>query len=45
MGDMKNKCQKLEEEQHASKKKVNPKVLTMIDRCVPSSLSSPPSLR
>ncbi|SCZ87647.1 BZ3500_MvSof-1268-A1-R1_Chr2-2g05113 [Microbotryum saponariae] len=34
MNGMKAKCQKLEEEQNAAKKKVNPKVLTMIDRCV-----------
>ncbi|SGZ26096.1 BQ5605_C024g09833 [Microbotryum silenes-dioicae] len=31
MNGMKAKCQKLEEEQNAAKKKVNPKVLTMID--------------
>jgi structural maintenance of chromosome 2 len=32
MGEMKKKCQQLEEDQAGMKKKVNPKVLTMIDR-------------
>ncbi|ORY74060.1 P-loop containing nucleoside triphosphate hydrolase protein [Leucosporidium creatinivorum] len=31
MGEMKKKCQQLEEDQAGMKKKVNPKVLTMID--------------
>lgn len=37
MGEMKKKCQQLEDDQAGMKKKVNPKVLTMIDRCVRSS--------
>lgn len=32
MGEMKKKCQQLEEDQRSMKKKVNPKVLAMIDR-------------
>lgn len=32
MNEMKKKCQQLEEEQASMKKKVNPKVLSMIDR-------------
>lgn len=35
MGDIKKKCQSLEEDQQGMKKKVNPKVLTMIDSYVP----------
>lgn len=34
MNEMKKKCQQLEEEQASMKKKVNPKVLSMIDRSV-----------
>lgn len=34
MGDLKKKCQQLEDDQQGMRKKVNPKVLTMIDRCV-----------
>lgn len=34
MGDMKKKCQQLEDEQQGARKKVNPKVLSMIDRFV-----------
>ncbi len=32
MADLKKKCQQLQEDQAGMKKKVNPKVLTMIDR-------------
>ena len=32
MGEMKKKCQQLEEDQQSMRKKVNPKVLSMIDR-------------
>lgn len=32
MNDLKKKCQQLQEDQAGMKKKVNPKVLTMIDR-------------
>lgn len=34
MNDIKRKCQSLEEDQQGMKKKVNPKVLTMIDSLV-----------
>lgn len=41
MADVKTKCSTLEAEQQGMKKKVNPKVLSMIDRCV--SVQSPPT--
>ena len=45
MADLKKKCQQLQEDQGAMKKKVNPKVLTMIDRCAIPRLLPPRPLR
>jgi structural maintenance of chromosome 2 len=38
MNDMKKKCQSLEEDQQGMRKKVNPKVLSMIDRYAADTL-------
>lgn len=39
MRGVKDKCRQLEENHRTMKRKVNPKVLSMIDRCVASSSS------
>jgi hypothetical protein len=40
IGQLKDRARELEEQQRGMKKKVNPKVMNMIDTCVPAALSS-----
>ena len=40
IGQLKDRARELEEQQRGMKKKVNPKVMNMIDTCVPAALFS-----